>query len=99
MKIAAAALVALAAAMAACSSESPPPREAPAAPAPVAPAGAKDAYPLKTCVVSGEELGSMGDPVVIQHEGVEVRFCCGNCVKEFRKDPAKYIAIIKAAQK
>ena len=41
----------------------------------------------------------MGDPVVIQHEGVEVRFCCGNCVKEFRKDPAKYIAIIKAAQK
>ena len=49
------------------------------------------AYPLKTCVVSGEELGSMGKPVVIQHEGKEVQFCCKSCMPKFKKDPAKYM--------
>ena len=48
-------------------------------------------YPLKTCVVSGEELGSMGKPVVIQHEGKEVQFCCKSCMPKFKKDPAKYM--------
>lgn len=49
-------------------------------------------YPLDTCVVSGEKLGSMGDPVIIQHEGQEVRFCCDNCIPTFKKDPAKYLS-------
>ncbi len=31
-------------------------------------------YPLKVCVVSGEKLGSMGNPHVIKHEGTEVQF-------------------------
>lgn len=55
-------------------------------------------YPLDTCVVSGQKLGQMGDPVVIQHEGQEVRFCCGGCVNAFKKDPAKYLAKIEAAR-
>lgn len=49
------------------------------------------AYPLKTCVVSGEELGSMGKPLVIQHEGKDVQFCCKSCLPKFKKDPAKYM--------
>lgn len=49
------------------------------------------AYPLKTCVVSGEELGSMGKPLVIQHDGKDVQFCCKSCLPKFKKDPAKYM--------
>ena len=56
-------------------------------------------YPLKTCVVSGEELGAMGDRVAYTYEGTEVQFCCPDCVKDFQKDPAKYIAQIQAAKK
>lgn len=56
-------------------------------------------YPLKTCVVTGEELGAMGDRVAYTYQGTEVQFCCQDCVKDFEKDPAKYIAEIKAAKK
>jgi len=51
-----------------------------------------DPYPLDTCPVSGEKLGGMGDPIVIQHEGREFRFCCEKCVKKFKSDSAKFIA-------
>jgi YHS domain-containing protein len=54
-----------------------------------------DDYPLDVCVVSGEKLGSMGEPFVITHEGTEVRFCCDSCVPKFEKDPAKYLAKLK----
>ena len=52
---------------------------------------AANSYPLSTCVVSGEALGSMGQPTIIHHEGVEVRLCCKGCVKKFNADPAKYL--------
>ena len=52
-------------------------------------------YPLTTCVVSGEELGTMGKPVVVVHEGTTVKFCCKSCIPEFEEDPAKYIAKLK----
>ena len=48
-------------------------------------------YRLETCPVSGEKLGSMGEPVVIQHEGREIKFCCDSCVPKFKKDPVKYL--------
>jgi YHS domain-containing protein len=48
-------------------------------------------YPLKTCSVSGEKLGEMGKPVVYVHEGREIKFCCKDCIKDFKKDPAKYV--------
>jgi len=49
-------------------------------------------YPLDTCLVSGEKLGSMGDPITITHEGQAIKFCCDRCVPRFKKDPAKYLA-------
>ena len=57
----------------------------------------KDTYPLTTCVVTGEKLGEMGKPYVHTYEGREVKFCCKGCVKDFTKDPKKYIAKLDAA--
>lgn len=64
----------------------------------------KAAYPLDTCVVSGDELkpGEMGPPIdyVYKQEGKPdrlVRFCCKNCIKDFKKDPAKYLKKIDDA--
>jgi YHS domain-containing protein len=59
-------------------------------------AGSKP-YPLETCLVSGEKLGSMGEPVVINHEGQEIKFCCDACVPKFEKDPAKYLSDLEHA--
>lgn len=56
-------------------------------------------YPLKTCVVSDEKLGEMGKPYVFTHEGREVQLCCKSCLKDFKKDPAKYIKKIDEAEK
>ena len=62
------------------------------------PTASTAAYPLDVCVVSGEKLGSMGEPVVVNHNGTEVRFCCKECLPEFNKDPEKYVAMIKAGK-
>ena len=59
---------------------------------------AKDAYPLKTCVVSGETLGEMGDAYIYKHKGQEIRFCCKGCKKDFLKEPEKYMAKLKKAK-
>ncbi|HVS51628.1 MAG TPA: hypothetical protein VHD62_04675 [Opitutaceae bacterium] len=61
----------------------------PAAPTP-------DNYPLTVCVVSGDKLGEMGRPVeyVYKQPGKPdriVRFCCKDCIKDFEKEPAKYL--------
>lgn len=66
-------------------------------------AAEKADYPLQVCAVSGEELGSMGEPFDYIHkeEGKPdrlVRMCCDGCVKKFKKDPAKYLARIDAAK-
>ena len=55
-------------------------------------------YPLKTCVVSGEKLGEMGDPYVWEYQGRQIKFCCEGCVKDFKKDPAKYLKMIDEAE-
>ena len=54
-------------------------------------------YPLKTCLVSGEKLGEMGDPFVYEYQGREIKFCCKGCLKDFNKDPEKYIKKIDEA--
>ena len=63
--------------------------------------GAKSAsvkpYPLKTCIVSGEKLGEMGEPVVFVHEGQEIKLCCKNCRKDFDKEPDKYLSKLAEA--
>src|SRR6188472_1956029 len=48
-------------------------------------------YPLEKCVVSDEKLGEMGKPFVFTHEGQEIKLCCKSCLKDFQKDPAKYL--------
>ena len=53
-------------------------------------------YPLDTCIVSGEKLDAMGEPVVKVYAGREVRFCCPGCVKKFEADKAGYLAKIDA---
>ena len=55
-------------------------------------------YTLKICIVTGEKLGEMGDPFVYEYEGREIKFCCKGCVKDFKKDPAKYIKKIEEAE-
>lgn len=58
-------------------------------------ASAGKPYPLDTCIVSDNELGSMGDPISYNHNGQEVKFCCKPCIKKFNKDPEKYLKKIK----
>jgi len=48
-------------------------------------------YTLKTCLVSDEKLGSMGDPYVFVHEGQEIKLCCKKCLKSFNLDPMMYL--------
>jgi len=52
-------------------------------------------YTLKTCVVSGDKLGEMGPPFVYEYQGREIKFCCKGCLKDFNKEPAKYIKKIE----
>ena len=49
-------------------------------------------YPLKTCIVSGDSLGSMGEATGYVHKEAGkpdrvVFFCCDGCVDDFKKDP------------
>ena len=55
-------------------------------------------YPLKTCVVTDEKLGDMGDAYVFVHEGREIKLCCKSCLKDFKKDPAKYVKKLEEAE-
>ncbi len=61
---------------------------------PAGAATAGDPYTLDTCAVSGKALGSMGDPIVLDHEGREIKLCCGGCEDPFKADPAKFIAAV-----
>jgi YHS domain-containing protein len=54
-------------------------------------------YPLTTCPVSQEALGSMGEPVNLVYNNRLVRFCCKGCVRQFKKAPADYLAELDAA--
>ncbi len=60
-------------------------------------AAARSTYPLKTCLVSDEELGSMGKPAdyIYRQSGQPdqlVRFCCKMCVRKFKQAPEKHLA-------
>lgn len=59
-------------------------------------AAAPDAYPLKTCPVSGKELGSKGEPVSLVQDGREVKLCCAGCEKPFKNDAAAMMKKIDA---
>ena len=55
-----------------------------------------DPYPLTTCAVLGGPLGGMGDPVVYDHDGREIKFCCKGCVGKFEANPDKYLKEVDA---
>jgi hypothetical protein len=56
-------------------------------------------YPLKTCLVTGEELGGMGKPYSLVYEEKEVQLCCKGCLKAFKKEPAKFMKKMASAKK
>ena len=56
-------------------------------------------YPLDKCIVTDEKLGEHGKPYVFTHEGQEIKLCCKGCLKDFKKEPAKYMKKIEDAQK
>jgi hypothetical protein len=67
-------------------------------------AQARASYPLTTCSVSGDKLegGDMGKPLdyIYEQPGRPnrlVRFCCKDCLKDFRKNPTKYLKAIDDA--
>lgn len=65
-----------------------------ASPQSAAAASAKP-YPLKVCLVTDNDLGSMGTPVTLVHEGQTVKLCCKPCVKKFKANPQKYLSKLK----
>ena len=57
-------------------------------------------YPLKTCVVSDEKFeGSEMKPHEFVHEGQTIKLCCKSCLKDFNKEPAKYLKKIEEEAK
>ncbi|MFZ9746518.1 MAG: hypothetical protein ACO3G4_07795 [Opitutaceae bacterium] len=65
-------------------------------------AAARKAYPLKTCLVSNEPLGSMGEAAGYIHRAPGqadrvVFFCCEGCGEDFKASPAKFLAKVDAA--
>jgi hypothetical protein len=67
-------------------------------------AAAIAAYPIATCVVSGDKLedGDMGPVINYVHKEAGkpdrlVRLCCKGCIKKFNKEPAKYLKLIDDA--
>jgi hypothetical protein len=54
-------------------------------------------YPLDTCVVSGEKLGTMGEVYEVEVEGRTVKLCCAGCEDQLRAEPAKYLAMLDDA--
>jgi len=49
-------------------------------------------YPLKTCLVSGNDLESMGGAITKVYGSQEIKFCCKPCIKKFEAKQAKYLS-------
>jgi Cu(I)/Ag(I) efflux system membrane fusion protein len=67
-----------------------------AALAKLSPEDRKLAEAQKTCVVSEGELGSMGTPIKVEHNGKTYFLCCEHCREPFENDPEKYLAKSKS---
>lgn len=52
----------------------------------MAPAPTVKPYPLKTCIISGDDLGSMGEAVTVVRDGQEFKLCCKGCLKKLDRD-------------
>lgn len=51
----------------------------------------RDDYPLDTCAVSGQPLGSMGDPIEYVHNNRLVRLCCAMCEPAIEENPSEHM--------
>lgn len=49
----------------------------------------------RICPVTGQPLGSMGEPHKIRVHGRDVLLCCRGCEAQFMSDPDKYLAKLK----
>jgi YHS domain-containing protein len=58
----------------------------------------KGSYTAKTCPVSGEELGKMGEPHTVVIANQMVSLCCKSCEKKLRAEPAKYLAMVSGGE-
>lgn len=52
-------------------------------------------YPLDTCIVTDNELDSMGGEITKVYDGQEIKFCCKPCVRKFEANKPKYLAKLK----
>ncbi|GMU61990.1 MAG: hypothetical protein AMXMBFR34_37530 [Myxococcaceae bacterium] len=68
-----------------------PTEAAPAAAAPKPP-GEAALGDRTTCPVSGEVFTVKADSPKVVHDGKTYFLCCDDCVADFQKDPAKYLA-------
>lgn len=82
--------------LAGCSDESATTNTDP--PAQAEPATAEADYPLEVCVVSGEKLGSMGDPIEVTVQDHTFKLCCASCEDELRENPDKFIKVLEEAK-
>jgi YHS domain-containing protein len=55
-------------------------------------------YPLKTCLVCGMKLGSMGKPCVFVYKGQEIKLCSQSERAAFDKAPDKYLKQLADAE-
>jgi YHS domain-containing protein len=54
-------------------------------------------YPLTTCIVTENDLESMGGSLTKVYNGQEVKFCCRPCIRKFEKSPEKYLERMREA--
>ena len=57
-------------------------------------------YPLAKCVVSDEKFEDSGmTPHEFVYQGQTIKLCCKSCLKDFNKEPAKYLKKMEEAAK
>lgn len=56
-----------------------------------------DPYPLATCAVSGDSLDVHSNPVIVELETRELRFCSAECAKTFEAEQASSLEELDAA--
>ncbi len=66
-------------------------KPAEAKPADTGKAATPKPYPLKTCIVSDNDLDSMGEQASFVYQGQTIKVCCKPCIAKFEKNPAKYL--------
>lgn len=71
--------------------------ERPDQPEDTTPVALDTSYPLDSCPVSKEELGSMGEPVKIDHDGREIMLCCDGCRDEFEENAEELLTEVDDA--